>query len=323
MSEKVLSVIELTSSIKQLLESNFSKIWVTGEISNYTHHSSGHRYFTLKDDRAQIKCVMWKGVGRSLKFEPENGMQVNLNGQVTVYEKSGQYQLISSAIMPVGIGPLELAFQQLKEKLDKEGLFADSHKQPLPGFPETIGVITSPTGAAVRDVIKVLRRRAPWIKIIIRPATVQGDVASADIAAAIREFNEFNDVDLLIVGRGGGSLEDLWAFNEEATARAIFESKIPVISAVGHQVDFTISDFVADLRAPTPSAAAEMAVPDGSEIYGFLKENLSLLVRAITGKINDLKSDYNNLVTSYGLRKPSEIINQRTQRLFANESRNR
>jgi exodeoxyribonuclease VII large subunit len=315
MADNILSVTELTKSIKLLLEDNFPKVWVEGEISNYIQHTSGHKYFTLKDENAQIRCVMWKGMGRYLFFEPENGMKVKACGQVTVYEKSGQYQLVVSTMQPAGIGELEIAFQQLKMKLEKEGLFDESHKKPIPEYPEKIGVITSPTGAAIRDIIDIIGKRAPWVEIIIRPALVQGEGASADIAEAIYEFNSFKEVDLLIVGRGGGSLEDLWPFNEEKTARAIFGSELPVISAVGHQVDFTIADFVADLRAPTPSAAAQMAVPDGSELKSHFIESYRRLSQIQLVNIQSTKDHLTGLTTRYGLRKPMEIVATRTQRL--------
>ncbi len=315
MSNNVLSVTELTKSIKLLLEDNFPRLWVEGEISNYIQHTSGHKYFTLKDENAQIRCVMWKGMGRYLSFEPENGMKVKACGQVTVYEKSGQYQLVVSTMQPAGVGELEIAFQQLKMKLEKEGLFDESRKKPIPEYPEKIGVITSPTGAAIRDIIDIISRRAPWVEIVIRPTLVQGEGASADIVEAINEFNSFKEVDLLIVGRGGGSIEDLWPFNEESTARAIFSSELPVISAVGHQVDFTIADFVADLRAPTPSAAAEMAVPDGSELKGHFVERYRRLCQIQFDNIQSGKDRLKGLTARYGLRKPMEIITTRTQRL--------
>lgn len=315
MPENILTVTELTRSIKVLLEDNYPKIWVEGEISNYIKHSSGHRYFTLKDEGAQIKCVIWKGMGRYLFFEPDNGQKVKACGQVTVYEKSGQYQLIISALQPAGVGDLELAFQQLKARLAKEGLFDEDHKKPLPEFPERIGIVTSPTGAAIRDIIKIIRRRAPWVELIIRPAQVQGENAAADIAGAIGELNEYGKVDLLIVGRGGGSLEDLWPFNEEQTARAIYDSKLPVISAVGHQIDFTIADFVADLRAPTPSAAAEMAVPDGAEMSRYFSESYRRICQAQLDLIQSGKIELQNRVTRYGIRRPMQIITTRAQLL--------
>ena len=315
MADKILSVSDLTKSIKLLLEDNFPKVWVEGEISNFVKHSSGHMYFTLKDETAQIKCVVWRGMTRYLFFEPENGQMVKASGQITVYERSGQYQLVVSTMQPVGIGNLELAFQQLKAKLDKEGLFDEAHKKPLPKFPERIGVVTSPTGAAIRDIIKVMRHRASWVEIILRPALVQGEGAAADIAKAIEEFNAYGDVDLLIVGRGGGSLEDLWPFNEEITARAIYASKIPVISAVGHQIDFTIADFVADLRAPTPSAAAEMAVPNRAELLQYINDSYRRLYRGQADAIESYKTELQKLTSRYGLRRPLEIINFRMQRL--------
>lgn len=315
MPDNILSVSELTKSIKLLLEDNFPKVWVEGEISNYIKHSSGHLYFTLKDEGAQIKCVVWRGMTRYLFFEPENGMKVKANGQITVYERSGQYQLVISTMKPAGIGNLELAFQQLKARLDKEGLFDETHKKPIPKFPERIGVVTSPTGAAIRDIIKVIKYLSPWVEIILRPALVQGEGAAADIAKAIEEFNAYGDVDLVIVGRGGGSLEDLWPFNEEITARAIYASKIPIISAVGHQIDFTIADFVADLRAPTPSAAAEMAVPKGEELQQYLGESYRRLCRLQLDMLDSHKADLHKLISRYGLRRPLEIINFRMQRL--------
>jgi exodeoxyribonuclease VII large subunit len=315
MPDNVLTVTSLTKSIKQLLESGFASIWVEGEISNYINHSSGHRYFTLKDEGAQIKCVIWKGMSRYLFFEPQNGMKVKASGQVTVYEKSGQYQLVVSNMQPAGIGALEIAFQQLKIKLEKEGMFDPEHKRPLPEYPQRVGIVTSPTGAAVRDIINIMGRRAPWVELIIRPTLVQGEGAAVDIVKAIEEFNEYADADLLIVGRGGGSLEDLWPFNEEIVARAIYGSNIPVISAVGHQIDFTIADFVADLRAPTPSAAAEIAVPDGSELKGYFIDTYKRICAAQTDSIQTNQEKLLGLASRYGLRRPLEIINSRLQRL--------
>ncbi len=282
MAEKIYTITQLTKELKDLLESSFSKIWVEGEISNYLKHSSGHRYFTLKDQGAQIKCVLWRWQGNNLLFEPQDGMKVKAAGQITIYEKSGQYQLVVSSLQPSGIGELELAFQQLKKKLAGEGLFDPAHKVAIPQFPERIGVVTSPTGAAIRDILNITKRRAPHIEIILWPVAVQGEGASAQIAHAIRGFNKLKLVDVLIVGRGGGSLEDLWAFNEEAVARAIYESKLPVISAVGHEIDFSIADFVADLRAPTPSAAAEMAVPDAIQLSERIDEIQQGLVYEIS-----------------------------------------
>lgn len=315
MTENVLTVSSLTKSIKQLLESGFPSVWVEGEISNYINHSSGHRYFTLKDEGAQIKCVIWKGMSRYLFFEPQNGMKVKACGQVTVYEKSGQYQLTVTNMQPAGIGALEIAFQQLKIKLEKEGLFDPEHKRPLPEYPQKIGIVTSPTGAAVRDIINIINRRAPWVELIIRPTLVQGDGAAADVVKAIEEFNKYAQVELLIIGRGGGSLEDLWPFNEEIVARAIYNSAIPVISAVGHQIDFTIADFVADLRAPTPSAAAEIAVPDGGELKGYFINTFKRIYAAQIDNIQSYQERLLGLTSRYGLRRPLEIVNARAQRL--------
>lgn len=315
MTDKVYSITELTKQIKQMLESSFPKIWVEGEISNYIKHSSGHRYFTLKDQDAQLRAVIWRWAGQRLQFEPQDGMKVKACGQITVYEKSGQYQFIVTSIIPAGIGDLELAFQQLKARLAEEGLFDADYKIPIPEFPCTIGVVTSPTGAAIRDILNITRRRAPWVKIILWPVAVQGKGAAEQIAHAIDGFNHASGVaDLLIVGRGGGSLEDLWAFNEEIVARAIYKSEIPVISAVGHEIDFAISDFVADLRAPTPSAAAEIAVPDGESLLERVEEAGDVIVYALKQILDDYEVRLDQIGSRYGLRKPAEIIAQRAQR---------
>ena len=242
-----------------------------GEISNFLWHTSGHRYFSLKDENAQLRCTIWRGVGQYLNFEPEDGIKVHAFGNLTVYEKRGEYQLNVLKLLPVGRGELEIAFQKLKERLLKEGLFDEAHKKPIPEFPERIGIVTSPTGAAIQDMLKVFRRRFPSAGLYLYPARVQGEGASEEIAAGIRAFNEWGEVDVIIIGRGGGSLEDLWAFNEEEVARAIYASRIPVVSAVGHEIDFTMADFVADLRAPTPSTAVEMVVPDKAELERVIK----------------------------------------------------
>lgn len=315
MAEEVLTVGQLTELIKSELEEKFPAVWVSGEISNYLHHSSGHRYFTLKDSDAQIKCVLWKFAGRYLSFEPENGMKVRIFGDITVYPRGGNYQLRVNRILPVGIGDLEAEFQRLKKQLYLEGLFNEEHKQPLPDFPARIGIVTSPTGAAIRDMINILRRRAPAVEIIIAPVHVQGEGASEEIAQAIRRFNRYGQVDLIITGRGGGSLEDLWAFNEEVVARAIFESELPVISAVGHQVDYTISDFVADLRAPTPSAAAELAVPDVVELQLGLRKYKTKLSRAVLTYIELARQKLSGLRRSPVFRRPLEFIYRRQQEL--------
>jgi exodeoxyribonuclease VII large subunit len=314
MAEKIYTVSQLNKELKELLESSFVRVLIEGEISNYLKHTSGHRYFTLKDQNAQIKCVMWRWAGNNLFFEPQDGMKVKAVGQVTIYEKSGQYQLVVSSLQPAGIGDLEQAFQQLKKKLAADGLFDSEHKKPIPKFPARIGVVTSPTGAAIRDILNITKRRAPFIEIIIWPVQVQGEGAAAQIAHAIDGFNRHNIVDLLIVGRGGGSLEDLWAFNEEVVARAIYKSRLPVISAVGHEIDFSIADFVADLRAPTPSAAAEIVVPNIAELSSRLGELTNSLVDEVSYFIKDGTRRLTELRSRYGLKRPLEIIAQRSQR---------
>ncbi len=314
MQAKIYTVSEITRDVKNLLEQSFPTIWVEGEISNYTLHSSGHRYFSLKDENAQIRCVLFRWEGKRLAFEPQDGMKVYALGNITVYEKSGQYQLNVIRLHPIGIGELELAFQQLKEKLYNEGLFDEVHKKPIPEYPETIGVVTSPTGAAIRDIIKIIHRRSPGVKIILNPVRVQGEGAAEEIARAIKDFNQYKKVDLLIVGRGGGSLEDLWAFNEEVVARAIYCSKIPVISAVGHEVDFTIADFVADLRAPTPSAAAELAVKNRIEVLKEVKNIFKTLVSTQRFMLDDYKSRIIMAEESYGFKKTVDLVAQKAQR---------
>jgi exodeoxyribonuclease VII large subunit len=314
MQAEIYTVSEITKKIKDILEGSIPKIWVEGEISNYTLHSSGHRYFSLKDENSQIRCVFWRFRNNSLKFEPEDGMKVIALGNITVYQRGGQYQLDVILLQPAGIGKLELEFQRLKEKLAREGLFDEEHKLPLPEFPETIGVVTSPTGAAIRDIIKIIHRRFPSVRIIINPVRVQGKEAAEEIAQAIKEFNQYKEVDLLIVGRGGGSLEDLWAFNEEIVARAIYNSKIPIISAVGHEIDFTIADFVADLRAPTPSAAAELAVKDRTELLKEMNSIFRKLIYFQSNLIEYSKQRLKGLMESYGLRRPMDFVIQRSQR---------
>ncbi|HEX5036795.1 MAG TPA: exodeoxyribonuclease VII large subunit, partial [bacterium] len=246
---KIYSISEITRQIKGQLEDNFSEVWIEGEISNFKPATSGHFYMSLKDDQAQIRAVMFRGSNSGLKFRPENGLQVLAYGRVTVYEPRGEYQIIVEHLEPKGAGALQLAFEQLKKKLEAEGLFAAERKRPIPYLPRRIGIVTSPTGAVIRDMIHVLSRRYPNVQILIHPVAVQGTGAAAEIAAAVRAMSVRGDLDVLIVARGGGSMEDLWAFNEEVVARAIAESLLPVISAVGHETDFTIADFVADLRA--------------------------------------------------------------------------
>src|SRR5436309_9016320 len=263
---KVLTVSELTRSIRGTLETKFGAVWVQGEISNYKLHPSGHQYFTLKDQRAQIGCVIWRDTMAPLRQPLADGAQVQVYGTVTVYEIRGQYQLTVQILQPRGVGLLQARFEALRRKLQSEGLFATERKRPLPKFPQRIGIVTSPSGAAIRDMLNVLRRRAPWLQILINPVRVQGKGAAQEIAVAIRELaspsENFAPVDLIVLTRGGGSMEDLWEFNEEIVARTIADLTVPVVSAIGHEIDFTIADFVADLRAPTPSAAAELIVPD-------------------------------------------------------------
>jgi len=290
-------------------------VWVEGEISNYLFHSSGHRYFSLKDENAQIKCTLWRYQGEYLRFEPEDGMKVTVQGNITVYERNGQYQLDVFDLIPAGVGKLEIAFRKLNEKLYQEGLFDEARKKSIPMYPEAIGVVTSPTGAAIRDIIRIIHNRFPSVKIVVRPVRVQGKGAAEEIAQAIKDFNVYKKIDVMIVGRGGGSLEDLWAFNEEAVARAIYESEIPVISAVGHEIDITISDFVADLRAPTPSAAAQMVVPDRKVILEQMETQIRKLNSYMMGVIEYSRQRLKAIKESYGMRRPLDIITQRSQKM--------
>lgn len=280
MHTHILTVTQLTHQIKDLLEGNFPDVWVEGEISNLTIPQSGHAYFTLKDERSQIRVVLFRSSQRSLRFTLQHGMQVICRGRISVYDPRGEYQLVLEYIEPKGIGALQKAFEELKARLEKEGLFDPDRKKPLPLLPRRIGIVTSPTGAAIRDILKVIKRRHPRMGILIYPVPVQGPEAASAIVEAIAYFNRERNADVLIVGRGGGSLEDLWAFNEEAVARAIVSSSIPVISAVGHETDYTIADFVSDLRAPTPSAAAEMVVESEE---GFREQVGSLESRLFRG----------------------------------------
>jgi len=270
-SRPIYTVSQLTAEVKSLLERNFEHLWVEGEISNLRLPSSGHLYFTLKDESAQVRGVMFRLQNRLLKFEPADGLQVVCYGRLTVYEPRGEYQIVVDYMEPKGLGALQLAFEQLKEKLSQEGLFDPAHKKSLPHLPQKIGIVTSPTGAAIRDILQIIDRRFANVHILLYPVRVQGAGAAQEIAQAIQELNQWPGIEVLIVGRGGGSLEDLWAFNEEIVARAIYSSRVPVISAVGHEVDFTIADFVADLRAPTPSAAAELVVRNKVELVQSLE----------------------------------------------------
>lgn len=272
MDRSMLTVTELNNRIKTLIDSDpvLGELCVRGELSNYKIYPSGHHYFTLKDSESSLRCVMFKSSAVRLRFRPENGMEVTVFGRVSVYPRDGAYQLYASAIMPIGTGDLQIAYEQIKAKLSAEGLFDPAHKKPLPEFPERIALITSPAGAAVHDVIRILKRRWPMSEVIILPVRVQGEEAPVEIAAAIAYANSRHIADLIITGRGGGSIEDLWAFNDERVVRAIYSSSLPVISAVGHEPDVTLSDYVADTRASTPSNAAELAVPDREELAEYL-----------------------------------------------------
>jgi exodeoxyribonuclease VII large subunit len=277
--KRILTVSQLTEEIKDILESTFEEVWVEGEISNLRRPPSGHLYFTLKDEKSQIRGVLFKMQSRYLRFELEDGQHVICWGRVGIYEKRGEYQLILDYVEPKGVGSLQLAFEQLKERLCEEGLFDEARKRPLPMLPQRIGIVTSPTGAVIRDMLHILRRRYENIEIVLYPVKVQGAGAADEIAEGIEYLGHYAGVDLIIVGRGGGSLEDLWAFNEEAVARAIFASPVPIISAVGHETDFTIADFVADVRAPTPSAAAELAVREKEDLLRMLSDRITRMGR--------------------------------------------
>lgn len=308
-----LTIRALTKYIKRKFDADphLTDVLVKGEISNFKRHSSGHMYFTLKDEHARIKAVMFSRAASGLKFTPENGMHVLVKGNVTVYEMNGQYQMYVAEMRPDGIGELYLAYEQLKEKLETEGLFDEGRKKPIPAFPEKIGVITSPTGAAIRDIITTLKRRYPIGQIIVIPALVQGKNAANSIAAAIQKANGENVADVLIVGRGGGSIEELWAFNEEIVARAIVASQIPVISAVGHETDFTIADFAADLRAATPTAAAEMAVPHMKDLLDQFMQRNTRLYQSMAAIVKTAKNKLNYLEQSYLFRNPGNIYQQK------------
>ncbi len=318
---RVYTVAEITCQVRTALEDRFAAIWVTGEVSNLRSPGSGHLYMTLKDAEAQLRAVIWRGVASRLRFRLEDGMQLLAFGNITVYEPQGQYQLIISRLEPKGVGALQLAFEQLKRRLEAEGLFDPARKRPIPFLPRRIGIVTSPTGAAIRDMLNIIERRFESVRVLVRPARVQGEGAAEEIAQGIEELNRFsasapeNRIDVMIIGRGGGSLEDLWAFNEEVVARAIFHSEIPVVSAVGHEVDFTISDFAADLRAPTPSAAAELVVPRRDEVEASLTEMGGRLAFALRQKAQQARQRIEAVVRSHGFMAPVERIRQWQQRL--------
>lgn len=323
-SRTPVTVSQLNEYIKKLVDSDgfLGSIAVTGEISNFTnHYKTGHFYFSLKDEGAQIKAVMFRGSASKLKFAPENGMKVIATGRVSVFPRDGQYQLYVESMEPDGVGALYVAFEQLKRRLEAEGLFSQSRKKPLPKIPTRVGIITSPTGAAVRDMINISRRRFPAAKLVLYPALVQGDGAPAQLIAGLKYFNTAKSVDVIIIGRGGGSIEDLWAFNDEGVARAVAASAIPVVSAVGHETDFTICDFAADCRAPTPSAAAELALPETNE----LKAKIAALIdreKVVLGRrIAESRAAVDRLAASRALSSPRVFIDDRRMTLASLEEK--
>src|ERR1700722_262379 len=313
--KRVWKVSEITDQIGAILEGTFPDVWIEGEVSNYRPAQSGHLYFTLKDARAQIRCVCFRDQARLLKFRPEDGLPTTVRGSLGVYEIRGEYQIYVTTIEPVGLGALQLAFEQLKKRLQEEGLFDESRKKPLPVLPRCIGIVTSPTGAAIRDILRVLKRRFPNAHVRLYPVKVQGDGAAKEIAAAVNYFTRAKFADVLIVARGGGSLEDLWAFNEEVVARAIVASEIPVITGVGHEADFTIADFVADLRAPTPSAAAELVVRSRQEFERHIAEHQRQLVQQIRYWFSERRHRVRDLQTHRGFRQLEILVRQRRQQV--------
>ena len=313
MAFQPLTVTEVNQYIKQMLEQDqiLSQVSVRGELSNYKMHSSGHHYFTVKDDGAVISAVMFRGDASKLRFRPENGMKVILSGRISLFPKSGQYQIYVRDMQPDGVGALYIAFEQLKQKLYAEGLFDPAKKQQIPRYPGKIALITSPTGAAVRDMIRILRHRSPLAKVLVCPVKVQGDGAAEEIAAMLDYVNANGLADVIITGRGGGSMEDLWAFNEEVVARSIFRSRIPVISAVGHEPDVTISDYVADLRAATPSNAAELAVVDGAELKVRLQNVTARMTQTVLSNIQNKRQQLRSLSEKKIMRSPYEYLSER------------
>jgi len=315
----VYTVSDLNAVVRELLEVEFPKLWVEGEISNFRQFRSGHCYFTLKDESSELDAVMFRGYIRDLDFTPEDGMNVLAFGSLTIYERRGKYQIAVRQLKETGLGKLQLAFEQLKAKLQNEGLFEEDHKTSLPRFPQRVGVVTSGSGAAFRDICSVLARRYPMLELRLWPVRVQGDEAKTEATHAIQQANRYDrevePLDALIVGRGGGSLEDLWAFNEEIVARAIFRSRLPVVSAVGHQVDFTIADFVADVRAPTPSAAAEVIAPHRDEILGQLDDMAQRLAQRERTRLENEELRIERLIGSYAFRRPVRRIQDTRQAL--------
>ncbi len=314
------TVSDLVGSLKEVVETHFDDVWVEGELSNFRRYRSGHCYFTLKDEDAQVRCVMWKGFARYVFFEPQDGMLVRLHGNASVYEVRGELQLVARSMQLAGEGALQKAFEELKQRLSDEGLFAPVHKRPLPPYPETVGIVTSGDGAALHDILSILGRRFPQVRVLVCPVHVQGLGASEEITEAINTFSALPPgdpfrPDVLIVGRGGGSAEDLWAFNEERVAQAIFAADLPIVSAVGHETDYSISDYVADVRAATPSMAAELVVPDRRDVttlvgglYGYLRDQ-------VTTRIDTSRQRILSLTHSYRFHRPVERLRQAQQRL--------
>jgi len=311
----ILTVTELTARIRVLIEGEFPDLWVEGEVSNFRQAQSGHLYFTLKDERAQVRCVCFRNEARMLKFRPEDGLRVTVRGALSVYEARGEYQIYVQHIEPVGLGALQLAFEQLKQRLEAEGLFAAERKKPLPLLPRRIGLVTSPTGAAVRDILRVLRRRYPNAHVVLFPVRVQGEGAAKEIVEALRYFNKKRLADVLILARGGGSLEDLWAFNEEIVARAVAASQIPIVCGVGHETDFTIADFAADVRAATPSAAAEIVVRSREEFDRHIGELDRRLVERLRYMLLERRHRIQQLVGDRAFRRLPDLVRQRRQRV--------
>ena len=313
-NNKYITVSQLNKYLKYKIDNdpNLDIVFLKGEISNFKNHTRGHFYFTLKDDTSRINAIMFQGNASKIPFLPVDGMKVLVSGRVSVYEQSGSYQLYVDTMLEDGVGSLYLAFNQLKEKLEKEGLFRSDHKKSIPKIPEKIGIITAPTGAAIKDILSTIKRRFPLVETILFPALVQGEYAKDDIVKKIKIANTY-DLDVLIVGRGGGSIEDLWPFNEEVVARAIYESKIPIISAVGHEIDFTIADFVADKRAPTPTGAAEMAVPDKKDLLVYLEQVNIRLEKSLTNKLKIYKEKLISLENSQVLKNPKRILEVKEQ----------
>lgn len=309
----VLTISRLTALLRGVIEENFEHVWVEGEVSNMSSPASGHCYFTLKDHAAQLRCVMFKSGAKNLKFALKDGMALIARGRLSLYDQRGEYQLLVEYLEPAGVGALQLAFVQLKERLSKEGLFAETDKQMLPTFPRKLGVITSPTGAAIHDILNVLKRRFASLEVLIYPVRVQGEGSAVEIANAINDMNRLALVDVMIVGRGGGSLEDLWAFNEEIVARAVYRSKIPIISAIGHETDWTICDFVSDLRAPTPSAAAELVIQSSTELRTSVEQLRHRLLLGMEFKLKQLRSEQNSLHRS--ITDPSTMLGHMVQRV--------